>query len=168
MKILVADKLAEAGVEILRKFAEVDVKTGLKVDQLCSIIGNYEAIVVRSATKVTADVINAGTKLQVIGRAGVGVDNIDVEAATEKGILVVNSPEGNIISTAEHTVAMLMAMARQIPKANELLHKGEWNRSLKGTEIRNKTLGIVGLGRVGGEVAYLAKGLRKQTWSSTG
>jgi D-3-phosphoglycerate dehydrogenase len=160
MKILVADKLADAGLEILRKFAEVDIKTGLKSEELCAIIGNYEAVVVRSATKVTADVIKAGTKLQVIGRAGVGVDNIDVEAATEKGILVVNSPEGNIISTAEHTIAMLLAMARQIPKANELLHKGEWNRSLKGAEIRNKTLGIVGLGRVGGEVAYLAKGLR--------
>ena len=160
MKILVADKLAENGIEILRQCGEVDIKTGLKHDELLSIIGNYEAIVVRSATKVTADIIKAGTKLQVIGRAGVGIDNIDVEAATECGVLVVNSPEGNIISTAEHTIAMLLSMARQIPKANELLRKGEWNRSLKGAEIRNKILGIVGLGRVGGEVAQLAKGLR--------
>ncbi len=160
MKILVADQIAELGIDILRQDNDVDVKVGLKPDQLRSIITDYEAIIVRSQTKVTADIINAGTKLQVIGRAGVGIDNIDVEAATAGGIIVVNSPEGNIVSTAEHTIAMLMAMARQIPRANDLLHKGVWNRSLKGTEIRNKTLGILGLGRVGGEVAQLAKGLR--------
>ncbi|HAV10188.1 MAG TPA: phosphoglycerate dehydrogenase [Dehalococcoidia bacterium] len=160
MKILVADQLSDAGIEILRQCAQVDVRTGLKPDQLRSIVGDYEALIVRSQTKVTANIIEAGTKLQVIGRAGVGIDNIDVEAATARGILVINSPEGNIISTAEHTIAMMLAMARQIPKANDLLHKGTWNRSLKGTEIRNKTLGLIGLGRVGGEVAQLAKGLR--------
>jgi len=116
--------------------------------------------VIRSQTKVTADIINAADKLQVIGRAGVGVDNIDVDAATASGILVVNSPEGNIVSTAEHTIAMLLALARKIPQANNKLHTGTWSREFKGLEIRNKTLGIIGLGRVGTEVAEMARGLR--------
>jgi len=160
MKVLIADPIADAGVEILRKYAEVDIQKALPPEQLQAIIGDYEALIVRSQTKVTADIIDAGTKLQVIGRAGVGIDNIDVEAATRRGILVVNSPEGNIVSTAEHTIAMLLSLARRIPKADSLLHANVWNRQLKGTEIRNKTLGIIGLGRVGTEVAQLAQGLR--------
>lgn len=160
MRILITDQLSDIAVNILRPHAEVDIKLAPKPDELRAIIGGYEALVVRSQTKVTADIIDLADKLVVIGRAGVGVDNIDVEAATRRGILVVNSPEGNIISTAEHTIAMLLALARQIPKAHGQLHSGVWNRQLKGVEIRNKTLGIIGLGRVGTEVAQMAKGLR--------
>lgn len=160
MKVLITDQIADVGVEILSQWAEVDIQLAPTLEQLQSIIGRYEALIVRSQTKVTANIINAADNLLVIGRAGVGVDNIDVEAATRRGILVVNSPEGNIASTAEHTIAMLLALVRQVPKANSLLHDGVWNRKLKGFEIRNKTLGIIGLGRVGTEVAQLAKGLR--------
>lgn len=158
MKILVADPIAEEGIAALRAHAEVDVKTGLKKDELINIIGDYDAVVVRSETKITADVIEAGKKLQVIGRAGVGVDNIDVEAATRKGIVVVNAPTGNTISAAEHTIAMMLSLARHIPQANTKLKGGEWRRQdFMGTELRNKTLGIVGLGNVGSEVARRAK-----------
>ncbi len=160
MKILITDSIAAEGIEILRQYAEVDIRRALKPEQLKSIIGDYDALIVRSQTKVTSDIIETARRLQVIGRAGVGVDNIDVEAATRCGIVVVNSPEGNIVSTAEHTVAMLLAWARRIPQANELLRTGVWNRELKGCEIRRKTLGIIGLGRVGTEVAEMAKGLR--------
>lgn len=160
MKILVTDPIAAEGIEILRQFTEVDVRQALTPEQLQSIIGNYDALIVRSQTKVTSDIIDAADKLQIIGRAGVGVDNIDVEAATRRGIIVANSPEGNIVSTAEHTIAMLLALARRIPQANSLLHAGVWSRELKGCEIRHKTLGIIGLGRVGTEVAEMAKGLR--------
>ena len=158
MRILVADPIAEEGIAALRAHAEVDVKTGLKKDELINIIGDYDAVVVRSETKITADVIQAGKKLQAIGRAGVGVDNIDVEAATKKGIVVVNAPTGNTISAAEHTLAMMLALARHIPQANTKLKGGEWRRQdFMGTELRNKTLGIVGLGNVGSEVARRAK-----------
>jgi len=160
MKILVTDSVASAGVEILRQYADVDIQPALTPEQLQSIVGRYEALIVRSQTKVTCNIIDAADNLQVIGRAGVGVDNIDVDAATRRGILVVNSPEGNIVSTAEHTIAMLLALARNIPRADSLLHAGVWNRTLKGYEIRNKVLGIIGLGRVGTEVAEMAKGLR--------
>jgi D-3-phosphoglycerate dehydrogenase len=158
MRILVADPIAEEGIDALRTHADVDVKTGLKRDELINIIGDYDAVVVRSETKITADVIQAGKRLQVIGRAGVGVDNIDVEAATKKGIVVVNAPTGNTISAAEHTLAMMLALARHIPQANTKLKGGEWRRQdFMGTELRNKTLGIVGLGNVGSEVARRAK-----------
>ncbi len=158
MRILVADPIAEEGIDALRAHADVDVKTGLKRDELINIIGDYDAVVVRSETKITADVIQAGKRLQVIGRAGVGVDNIDVEAATKKGIVVVNAPTGNTISAAEHTLAMMLALARHIPQANTKLKGGEWRRQdFMGTELRNKTLGIVGLGNVGSEVARRAK-----------
>jgi len=160
MKVLVTEPLADVGIEILRQQCTVDIQLGLAPEQLRSVIPSYDALIVRSETKVTSDVIQAGKNLQVIGRAGVGVDNIDVDAATQAGILVVNSPEGNVVSTAEHTIAMLLALARQIPKANSLLRAGVWNRQLTGFQVRNKILGIVGLGRVGTEVAQLAKGLR--------
>jgi len=160
MKVLVADPIAEEGVQALRAIAEVDVKTGLSRDELLNIIGEYDAVVVRSETKITADVIEAGRKLQVIGRAGVGVDNIDVDAATRKGIVVVNAPAGNTVSAAEHTIAMMLSLARHIPQANARLRGGEWRRQdYMGTELKNKTLGIVGLGNVGSEVARRAKGL---------
>jgi D-3-phosphoglycerate dehydrogenase len=159
MKILITDQIADAGIELLRQHAEVDIRTGLPEEQISSIIKDYEALIVRSQTKVTSPIINAADKLVVIARVGTGVDNIDVEAATNRGIYVINSPEGNIVSTAEHTIAMLMAVARNIPRADSLLHTGVWNRGLKGIEVRNKTLGIIGLGRVGTEVAQMAKGL---------
>ena len=160
MKVLIADRIAAEGIEILRAHAEVDVKTGLSRDELISIIGDYDALMVRSDTKVTREVIEAGKRLQAIGRAGVGVDNIDVEAATSKGIVVVNAPTGNTISAAEHAIAMLLAMARRIPQAHAVLKSGEWRRQdFVGVEVRNKTLGILGLGKVGTEVARRAKGM---------
>ena len=162
MKILVTDPIADEGIEILRQYADVDIRQALTPEQLQSVIGNYDALIVRSQTNVTANIIEAAGKLQVIGRAGVGVDNIDVDMATRRGIIVVNSPEGNIVSTAEHTIAMLLALARRIPQANSLLHAGVWSRELKGFEIRHKILGIIGLGRVGTEVAEIAKGLRME------
>jgi D-3-phosphoglycerate dehydrogenase len=158
MKILVADPVAKEGIEALKAQADVDVKLGLKPDELRKVIGNYEALVVRSETKATADVIQAGKKLQVIARAGVGLDNIDVEAATRQGVVVVNAPTGNTIAAAEHTVAMMLALARHIPQANAKLKSGAWQRSdYMGTELRGKTLGIIGLGNVGSEVARRAQ-----------
>jgi len=160
MKVLVADPVSEEGLELLRHHAEVDVKTELTPEELISIIGDYEALVVRSQTKVTAEVIQAGKKLQVIGRAGVGVDNINVDEATKCGIIVVNAPTGNTISAAEHTIALMLALARHIPQANAVLKSGVWRRGdFMGTEIRNKTLGLIGLGKVGAEVARRALGL---------
>lgn len=158
MKILVADAIAEEGVAILRKSAQVDIKTKLKPEELKAIIGNYDALIVRSQTQVSADVIEAGRQLKVIGRAGVGIDNIDVDAATTKGIIVINAPTGNTVSAAEHTIALMLALARHIPKANSQLKSGIWQRGkLVGTELRNKTLGIIGLGNVGSEVAKRAQ-----------
>ncbi len=159
MKVLVSDLIAEASIKILEQCAEVDVQTGQTEEQLIASISKYDALIVRSQTKVTANIINAADKLLVIGRAGVGIDNIDVEAATRRGIIVVNSPEGNVVSTAEHTIAMLLALARRIPLAHGKLHAGLWERSIKGVQIRHKELGIIGLGRVGTEVAQMAEGL---------
>ncbi len=160
MKVLIADPIANEGIEALRAHGEVDVKLGMSPDELIAIIGEYDALVVRSDTQVPKEVIEAGEKLQVIARAGVGVDNIDVEAATSKGIVVVNAPSGNITSAAEHTIALMLAMARHIPQANAVLRSGQWRRhDFVGIEVRNKTLGIIGLGNVGTEVARRAKGL---------
>jgi len=154
MKVLITDPLAEKGLEILRKHCETEVKLKLPPADLKAIIGGYDALVVRSETKVTADIIEAGKKLQVIGRAGVGVDNIDVPAATKCGIVVVNAPSGNTISAAEHTVAMLLAMVRHVPQANAKLKSGVWQKTeFMGIEVKGKTLGVIGLGRVGTEVA---------------
>jgi D-3-phosphoglycerate dehydrogenase len=161
MKVLIADELSEEGIKILQPHAEVDVKTGLKPEELIAIIGDYDALLVRSQTKVTADVIKAGKKLQVIARAGVGVDNVDVDEATQHGIIVVNAPTGNTISAAEHTIALMLALARNIPQANAMLRGGAWKRSnFMGIEVRDKTLGILGLGNVGSEVAKRARGLQ--------
>jgi D-3-phosphoglycerate dehydrogenase len=161
MKVLVVDPVAEEGIEALRSHVEVDVKLGIKPDELRNIIGDYDALIVRSETKVTADIIKAGKKLQVIARAGVGLDNIDVEAATRHGIVVVNAPTGNTIAAAEHTMALMLALARHIPQANTKLKSGIWQRTeFMGTELRNKTLGIVGLGNVGSEVARRAQAFK--------
>jgi D-3-phosphoglycerate dehydrogenase len=158
-KILVSDPLDAEGLEILKKSGfPVDEVSGLTEDELCAKIGDYDALIIRSGTKVTKKVIDAGTKLRVIGRAGVGVDNIDVPYATDKGILVMNTPSANILSAAEHSCAMLLAVARNIPFAHESMHKGEWKRSkYTGVELNGKVLGIIGVGRVGGEVAKRMK-----------
>ncbi|MFC1964185.1 phosphoglycerate dehydrogenase [Chloroflexota bacterium] len=163
MRVLVADSISEEGLALLRGLAQVDVKTGLKPEEIIGIIGDYEALMVRSQTKVTADVIRAGKKLQVIARAGVGIDNVDVEAATQQGIAVVNAPTGNTVSAAEHAMALMMALARHIPQANASLKACQWRRSdFMGTELRGKTLGIIGLGNVGSAVARRAQGMEME------
>ncbi len=159
MKVLVADAIAPKGVELLRANSalRVDVKTGLKEDELLPIIGEYDALIVRSQTKVTPKIIAAAKKLRVIGRAGVGVDNVDVESATQRGIIVMNTPGGNTISTAEHTMSLMLALARKIPQAHASMKAGKWDRkSFEGTELFHKTLGIIGMGRIGSEVAKRA------------
>src|SRR5580698_1775447 len=169
MKILVADVISERGVELLRQNPSfhVDVKIGLKEDQICEIIGEYDALIVRSQTKVNKRVIEAAKKLRVVGRAGVEVDNVDVDAATRRGIIVMNTPGGNTISTAEHTFSMMMAMARNIPQAHATMKAGKWDRkSFEGVELYNKTLGVIGMGRIGTEVARraIAFGMRVLTY----
>ena len=159
-KILVTDRVAQDGIDVLSQHAQVDVRLGLPPQELIGAIGEYEGLVVRSETKVTREVIEAGRRLQVIGRAGVGVDNIDLAAATERGVVVVNAPLGNTISAAEHAIGLMLALARHIPSAYASLKGGEWNRSrFLGVEVRGKTLGVIGLGQVGSEVARRARGL---------
>jgi len=160
MKVLIAEPISDEGIDILRSYAEVDIRLGLKPEEIISIIGDYEALVVRSQTQVSAKVIQAGEKLQVIARAGVSVDNIDIEEATRHGIVVVHAPTGNTISAAEHTIALMLSLARHIPQASATLKSGIWRRTeFMGIEVRNKTLGIIGLGNVGSEVARRARGL---------
>jgi D-3-phosphoglycerate dehydrogenase len=159
VKILVSDSLSEEGLKILKdtKDFQVDVKVGMKPEELKEVIKDYDALIVRSATKANKEIIDAATKLKVIGRAGVGLDNVDLVAATERGIVVMNAPAGNTISTCEHTLSMLLALARNIPQANVSTKKGEWKRSkFMGLELYQKTLGIIGLGRIGREVARRA------------
>lgn len=153
-KVLIADGLSEEGLMQLRKVADVDVQPKITADELISVLPNYQGLVVRSRTKVTAKVIEAGTSLKVIGRAGVGVDNIDVAAANAKGITVVNSPLAATVAVAELTLALILSMAREIPRADAALKKGEWLKSgLMGVELYNKTLGLVAVGRIGAAVA---------------
>ena len=160
MKILVSDPLSEEGLSMLQKHFDVDVITGLSESELAVKIANYDALVIRSGTQVTRKVIEATRNLKIIGRAGVGVDNVDVEAATEKGIIVTNAPEGNMLSAAEHTIAMMMSMARNIPQANASMKAGKWERkNFMGVEVNGKILGVIGLGRIGAEVAKRAQGL---------
>jgi D-3-phosphoglycerate dehydrogenase len=162
-RVLVADPLAEDGLARLREAADVDVRTKQPEAALVEAIGDFDALVVRSETKVTARVLEAATALRVVGRAGVGVDNIDVATATRKGILVVNAPRGNIIAAAEHAVGLLLALARNIPQADASVRRGEWQRSrYTGVEVRGKTLGVVGLGNIGSEVAKRAQGLEME------
>lgn len=157
MKVLVADGVSKNGIDILASDFEVVVKDKLSAEELLQIIPEFDGIIVRSASKVTAEVIAAAKNLKVIGRAGVGVDNIDVAAATAGGIIVINSPGGNTIAATEHTMAMMLAMSRNIPIANETMQKGEWNRKkYVGVELRGKTLGVVGMGRIGSGVAKRA------------
>jgi D-3-phosphoglycerate dehydrogenase len=159
-RILVTETIAEEGLAALRAAAQVDVKTDLDKARLVELLPEYDALVVRSATKVTAEVLQAGARLRVVGRAGTGVDNIDVEAATQHGIIVVNAPAANSVAAAELTVAFIMALARRLPQAHASLQGGKWERSkFMGFEVRGKTLGLVGLGRIGTEVARRARGL---------
>lgn len=159
-KVLVSDPISEAGIAILREIpnTQVDVKLGLKPDELKAIIGEYHALAVRSETKVTADILAEAKNLQIIGRAGVGVDNIDVAVATQKGIVVVNSPEGNTLAAAELAVALLLSLARKIPQADASMKAGRWDRKkFVGTEVYGKTVGVVGLGKIGRSVAQRMK-----------
>jgi D-3-phosphoglycerate dehydrogenase len=159
-RILVTDPIAQEGIDFLSRTAEVDVKLKPAPAELLKLIAGYEALIVRSETKVTRQVIEAGKRLQVVGRAGTGVDNIDLDAATERGIVVVNAPLGNTISAAEHTIALMFALARHLPEASNSLRAGRWERQLfVGTELRGKTLGLIGMGQVGSEVARRARGL---------
>jgi D-3-phosphoglycerate dehydrogenase len=159
MRILVAEPVAAEGLDALRAEHEVDVRTGLSPDELRAIIGDYDALVVRSQVKVDAELIAAGSRLVVIGRAGVGVDNVDIEAATRAGITVVNAPTGNTIAAAEHTIGLLFALARRIAAADASVRRGEWQRSrFTGVELRGKTLGIIGLGKIGQAIAARARG----------
>ncbi|OGC03659.1 phosphoglycerate dehydrogenase [candidate division WOR-1 bacterium RIFOXYA12_FULL_43_27] len=161
MKVLASDKIAEVGLKMLKDAGiEADMKTGLPEDELVKIIGDYEGLVIRSDTKVTPKIIEAANKLKIIGRAGVGVDNVDLPSATKRGIIVVNSPEGNTIAAAEHTIAMLMSMSRYVPQACSKLKAGKWDKkSFKGIEVFGKTLGVLGLGKIGRHVASCAIGL---------
>jgi len=157
-RVLVREKIADAGVELLRRHFDVDVRTDMAEDELPGAIGDYDALVIRSATKVDAALIERAGRLKVIGRAGIGVDNVDVPAATKRGIIVANAPESNIVAAAEHTIAMLLAQARNIPQAHASLKSGKWERSrFGGVEVYDKTLGILGFGRIGQLVAERAK-----------
>ena len=166
IKILITDRVAQEGVDLLRAQlpeAQIDERPGLKPEQLKAIIGEYSALIVRSETQVTSDVLAAASRMKIVGRAGVGVDNIDTEAATQQGIIVVNSPTGNIIAAAEHSVAMLLALARRIPAADSSIKAGKWEKSkFLGVEVRHKTLGVIGLGKVGMAVAHRAQGMEMQ------
>ena len=161
-KVLIADKMSPKAAEVFRaRGVDVDIQTGLSKDELIGIVGDYDGLAVRSATRPDAEVITAADKLRVIGRAGIGVDNIDIESATARGIVVMNTPFGNAITTAEHAIAMLFAAARQIPKASERTQNGEWPKSdYKGMELYGKTLGIIGCGNIGALVAERALGLK--------
>ncbi|HIE43089.1 MAG TPA: phosphoglycerate dehydrogenase [Nitrospinaceae bacterium] len=159
MKVLVSDNLSTTGVDILKKESgiEVDVNTGLSKEELIKIIPAYDGLIVRSATKVVAEIIESAKNLKVVGRAGIGVDNIDLDAAGKKGIIVMNAPEGNIITTAEHTIALLLSMSRNIPQARSALKNKKWApKEFMGVELFEKTLGIIGLGRIGSIVAERA------------
>ncbi|HXY92056.1 MAG TPA: NAD(P)-dependent oxidoreductase, partial [Acidimicrobiia bacterium] len=157
-RVLVTERLADSGLEAMSAAGlEVDVRLGLSPPELLDAIGGASAVVIRSATQITADVLEAADELVVVGRAGIGVDNIDIEAATRRGVMVVNAPNSIALANAEHTMAMLLSMARNIPQANRDLHRGEWNKDRwEGVELNGKTLGIVGLGRIGVLVAQRA------------
>ena len=161
-RVLIADKLSPAAIDIFKqRGVEADVKTGLSKEELLKIIGDYDGLAVRSATKADKDVLAAGVNLKVIGRAGIGVDNVDIPAATSKGIVVMNTPFGNSITTAEHAIAMMFALARQLPAADQSTQAGKWEKNrFMGVELYAKTLGLIGAGNIGGIVADRANGLK--------
>ena len=159
-KVLVSDSIDQVGIDILSQVAQVDVKIGLPPEELVRIIPEYDALMIRSGTRVTQEIIEAANNLKIIGRAGVGVDNVDIPAATRKGIVVVNSPQGNTIAAAEHALTMMLSMSRYVPDANQSVKTGQWDRkSFVGVEVYKKTLGIVGLGKIGSHVAAVAKAM---------
>ena len=159
-KVLITDPIDQIGIDILSQVAQVDQRIGVSNSELASLINEYDALMIRSGTQVTADIINSSEKLRIIGRAGVGVDNVDVKAATQKGVLVVNSPGGNTIAAAEHTIAMMLALSRNIPVANSSTFSGKWERKkFVGNELFKKKLGVVGLGKIGTHVAKVANAL---------
>ena len=150
MKVLVSDVLGEIGIKMFQEEPgiEVDVNTGLAPDELKSIIGEYDALVIRSATKVTEDILDAAGNLKVVGRAGIGLDNVDIPAATKRGVVVMNTPTGNVVTTAEHTIAMMMALTRNIPWGTSTLKAGLWEKKkLQGREVYKKILGLIGMGK---------------------
>ena len=163
-KVLISDKLSEAAVQIFKdRGIDVDFQPDLGKDKekLAAVIGQYDGLAIRSATKATEKIIAAADNLKVIGRAGIGTDNIDKEAASKKGIIVMNTPFGNMITTAEHAIAMMFAVARQIPAASESTHAGKWEKSkFMGVELTGKTLGVIGAGNIGGIVCDRARGLK--------
>lgn len=162
-KVLITESLSQAGIELLQRSCEVTVRLNPPTGELLQIIKDYDALIVRSATQVNAALLAAAKRLVVVGRAGTGVDNIDLEAATRRGILVVNAPESNTVAVAEHTLALMLCLARHICQANATMHAGQWRKSgLVGTELRHKTLGLVGLGRVGAAVASRARGMEME------
>ena len=161
-KVLIADKLSPAAVAIFKeRGVEADVKTGLTKEELLKIVDQYDGIAIRSATKITADVIKAAKNLKVVGRAGIGVDNVDIPAATAAGVIVMNTPFGNSITTAEHAISLMMALARELPAANASTQAGKWEKNrFMGVEITGKVLGLIGAGNIGSIVADRAKGLK--------
>ncbi|MBV8914028.1 MAG: phosphoglycerate dehydrogenase, partial [Acetobacteraceae bacterium] len=161
MKVLISDKLSPAAVDIFRRRGiEADVKTGLAPAELRGVIAEYEGLAIRSATKVTKELLEAAPKLRVVGRAGIGVDNVDVKSATARGVVVMNTPHGNAITTAEHAIAMMFALARQIPEATASTRAGKWEKNrFIGVELTSKTLGLIGCGNIGSIVAERALGL---------
>ena len=177
-KVLISDALSPAAVAVFEsRGIEADVKTGLSEDELVEAIGGYDGLAVRSATKVTARVLDAAPHLKVVGRAGIGIDNIDLEAATARGVVVMNTPFGNSITTAEHTIALMLALARQLPSADRSTRAGKWEKSrFMGMEVAGKVLGLIGCGNIGAIVADRAHGLgpsgrrisasRRSRWSS--
>jgi D-3-phosphoglycerate dehydrogenase len=164
-RVLISDDLSPAAVQIFRdRGVAVDVKPGLAKDELEKIIGDYDGLAIRSATKVTEKLIAKADKLKVVGRAGIGVDNVDIKAATAKGIIVMNTPFGNSITTAEHAITLMLALARQIPLADRSTQAGKWEKSkFMGVEITAKTLGVIGCGNIGAIVAERARGLRMKS-----
>ncbi len=163
MKVLVSDNLGEVGVQMFQEAdgIDVDVKTGLTPEELKAIIGQYDGLVIRSATKVTEDLLESATNLKVVGRAGIGLDNVDIPAATRRGVVVMNTPTGNVITTAEHAIAMMMALTRNIPTGTASMKEGRWDKKkLQGREVYKKTLGIIGYGKIGSIVADRARGLK--------
>ncbi|NQU13412.1 MAG: phosphoglycerate dehydrogenase, partial [Desulfobacteraceae bacterium] len=162
MKVLVSDPLSDVGIKIFQETPGIDVHvdTGLSPEELKGIIGQYDGLAIRSATKVTAEILEAAASLKVIGRAGIGLDNVDILAASQRGIVVMNTPEGNTITTAEHTIAMILALSRNIPQATASLKEGKWEKKkLKGREVFNKTLGLIVIWHIGSIVSDSAKGM---------
>ncbi|MGZ6010001.1 MAG: hydroxyacid dehydrogenase, partial [Rhizomicrobium sp.] len=161
-KVLIADKLSPAAVAIFKeRGVDADVKPGLTKEELLKIVDQYDGIAIRSATKITADVIKAAKNLKVVGRAGIGVDNVDIPAATAAGVIVMNTPFGNSITTAEHAISLMLALARELPAANASTQAGKWEKNrFMGVEITGKVLGLIGAGNIGSIVADRAKGLK--------